>query len=397
MTFYDSALYLSDRNATRVTSIDVLRGITIFLMLFINDLAGVPDAPSWLKHAPSSTDGMTLVDLVFPAFLFVMGMSIPAALGRRLASGQPLPVALLHSLLRTGSLLLIGVFMVNTPDAARMGWPEGMWSLLLYLGVFMVWHSIPVRRPFSRGLSLVVRIAGALLLAVLAWQFRNAEGNWLSPQWWGILGLIGWAYLISLIIYLAARGSRTVLAGAMAILFCVYVAFREGLLSSPWFGGGTIGSHPAIAVAGVFLGTLVFPGALPVFDRFRSALALIGFTAAGALLLRPLYGIGKNAATPSWSLWAIAITGAVWALLYWLIDLNGWERIWRPFRYVGMNALFAYILAALVYSALHTAGIDYAAMGRLGFATGLARSIAFTLFISALAGWAVRREFRLKL
>jgi predicted acyltransferase len=397
MTFHDSALYLSDRNATRVTSIDVLRGITIFLMLFVNDLAGVPEAPSWLKHAPASADGMTIVDLVFPAFLFVMGMSIPAAIGRRIAAGQHMLMVVLHSLIRTGSLLLIGVLMVNTPNAARMGWPEGIWSLLMYLGVFMVWHSLPARRPHGRILSLVLRIAGALLLIFLAWQFRSAEGYWLRPQWWGILGLIGWAYLISLAVYLLARDSRSVLAGVMALLFCVYVAFREGLLSSPWFGGGTIGSHPAIAVAGVFLGTLVFPGDLPVFDRFRTTLALTGFTAAGAVLLRPLYGIGKNAATPSWSLWAIAITGAVWALLYWLIDLNGWERIGRPFRFLGMNALFAYILAALVYSAFRAAGIDYGAIGRIGFVTGLARSLAFSLFISALAAWAVRREFKLKL
>jgi predicted acyltransferase len=369
----------------------------MFLMLFVNDLAGVPDAPPWLKHAPSSVDGMTIVDLVFPAFLFVVGMSIPAALGRRLASGQPIPAVLRHSLLRTGSLLLIGVFMVNTPDAARMAWPEGMWRLLLYLSVFLVWHSIPARGSLSRGLSLGLRIAGALLLAFLAWRFRDADGHWMTPRWWGILGLIGWAYLIALMVYLAARDNRTALVGAMSLLFCVYVAFREGLLSSPWFGGGTVGSQPAITVAGVFLGTLVFPGSLPVSRRFRPALALIGFSAAGAVLLRPLYGIGKNAATPSWCLWSIAITGAVWILLYWLIDIKGRERIWRLFQYVGKNALFAYILAALVSSAFRTAGIDYGALGRHGFPLGFTRSIAFALFISVLSAWAVRKEFRLKL
>src|SRR5437867_2108929 len=75
--------------STRVYSVDVLRGLTILVMMFVNDLHSVKGAPVWMKHIhPSDSDGMTFVDVVFPAFLFIVGMSIPFAIGRRLERGE---------------------------------------------------------------------------------------------------------------------------------------------------------------------------------------------------------------------------------------------------------------------------------------------------------------------
>ena len=65
----------------RVASVDALRGLTILLMIFVNDLG--PHAPSWMHHIqPPNADGMTLADVVFPAFLFIVGVSIPLAIDR---------------------------------------------------------------------------------------------------------------------------------------------------------------------------------------------------------------------------------------------------------------------------------------------------------------------------
>src|SRR5271170_2060484 len=65
----------------RIASVDALRGLTILLMIFVNDLG--PGAPSWMHHIqPPNADGMTLADVVFPAFLFIVGISIPLALER---------------------------------------------------------------------------------------------------------------------------------------------------------------------------------------------------------------------------------------------------------------------------------------------------------------------------
>src|ERR1041384_6356230 len=112
----------SPARPARVMSIDALRGLVVFTMIFVNDLAGVPNTivPPWMKHFHGRS-GMTFVDLVFPAFLFIVGMSIPLALGSRLQKGEPLPRLLLHIATRTLALLLIGIMMVNeSPDSAAM-------------------------------------------------------------------------------------------------------------------------------------------------------------------------------------------------------------------------------------------------------------------------------------
>ncbi|HEX3000423.1 MAG TPA: DUF5009 domain-containing protein [Armatimonadota bacterium] len=388
-------LSLPQRN--RICSIDVLRGITIFLMVFVNDLAGVNGAPWWMRHFPSDGDGMTFVDLVFPAFLFVMGMSIPAALGKRLDAGKRWFEVLPHVLIRSASLLVIGVLMVNNPGDERMGWHAGLWGLLMYSAVFLVWHTFPSGSNRAKLISGILRWTGAVALILLALVFRNPEGDWLRTQWYGILGLIGLAYLIASLVYLVFRDNRTALTGVMALLFCVYIAFREGLLRSEWFGGGMVGSHPAIAVGGVFLGTLLYGKDLSPADRRKAALALIGFAAAAAWLLRPLYGIGKNPATPSWCLWSIAITAAVWVLLHVAVDMHPHERPFRPFRFLGTNPLFAYLLAPLVYCGFQAAGLNYDGLGDLGFPAGLARSAVFTLVICGIAAGAARGGVRLKL
>jgi predicted acyltransferase len=71
----------------RVASVDALRGLTILLMIFVNDLG--PAAPAWMHHIrPPNADGMTLADIVFPAFLFIVGVSIPLAFERARAAGR---------------------------------------------------------------------------------------------------------------------------------------------------------------------------------------------------------------------------------------------------------------------------------------------------------------------
>ncbi len=71
----------------RLASIDVFRALTMFLMIFVNDLWSLTNIPQWLEHTQAHEDGMGLADVVFPAFLFIVGLSIPFAIGNRWSKG----------------------------------------------------------------------------------------------------------------------------------------------------------------------------------------------------------------------------------------------------------------------------------------------------------------------
>src|ERR1700743_2230331 len=97
----------------RVVSIDAARGLVMFTMIFVNALAGCSheNVPAWMRHFHGRS-GMTFVDQVFPGFLFIVGMSIPFALGSRLRKGEPIWRIVLHVVVRPISLLAIGIMMV---------------------------------------------------------------------------------------------------------------------------------------------------------------------------------------------------------------------------------------------------------------------------------------------
>jgi predicted acyltransferase len=106
--------------AGRIDSVDALRGLTILLLVFVNDLG--PAAPAWMHHIqPPSADGMTLADIVFRAFLLLVGVSSPLAFERAQAAGKSKLTQLVHVLTRTAGLLLLGVIELNGSHDRTLG------------------------------------------------------------------------------------------------------------------------------------------------------------------------------------------------------------------------------------------------------------------------------------
>src|ERR1044072_9094342 len=126
----------------RILSIDAFRGITILVMIFVNELAGVRDIPQWMKHMSRDADAMSFVDVVFPAFLFIVGMSIPFAISQRLKKGASFIQLQQHILFRTLGLLVLGFFMVNAEggsDEKAMGISINLWAILFFAAVIVIW------------------------------------------------------------------------------------------------------------------------------------------------------------------------------------------------------------------------------------------------------------------
>src|SRR4051812_5635596 len=125
----------------RLASIDVFRALTMFLMIFVNDLWTLKDIPAWLEHTAAAEDGMGLADTVFPAFLFIVGLSIPFAIGGRLSKGVPQSKIVNHILTRSVALLVMGLLHVNLENynAGAALLPKAVWEILLTIGFFLTW------------------------------------------------------------------------------------------------------------------------------------------------------------------------------------------------------------------------------------------------------------------
>jgi predicted acyltransferase len=403
----------------RVLSIDLLRGLDVLLMLFVNEVAGVTGAPAFLLHKTAADDGMTLTDTVFPAFLFIVGMAIPFALGGRLRRGESKAAVFRHVLARAFALLVVGVFMVNAEESAPGGpLSPALWNVLMTLGVAMVFQAqAPAGgSPWPARL----RLAGIALLLLLAFAYTNpAVGGPLQmrPHWWGILGLIGWAYLVAASVYLVAGERPIAHLAAMVLLYCLYLADFAG--HAAWLApfrlvvdvGTTLGSHGAVVVAGTVISLLLRAhrreGRSPA--RFVTTILLYAasLAVAGAMLhslhgLHRAFEIGKLGATVPWCLFSSAATAAAFAIVYVLADVIGWPSWPRVVSMAGENALVAYLLAPLLLSlfamsASLSGGVNlYGALGATTF-VGLVRSAVFAYLVVRLCGYLRARGLRLQL
>ena len=410
--------------SARIISIDALRGLVILVMIFVNDLGDVSGdvVPAWMKHYRGE-NGMTFVDVVFPAFLFIVGMSIPFALGGRINKGEPRRRTFSHVAVRTLSLLFIGILMVNgTPSTEKMGWSGPLWSTLMFLCAIFGFCSISPsgrsapsdqRKKTFRVISMILRLAGFAGLAYLAFAFRNKNGHpmiTLSPFyihhiWYGILGYIGWAYLMSAVVFLIFRTNLTAILGCTVLMMCLYPANKLGMFDGLWIAkhvniGIALGSRAAIAATGLLLGTMLLStGAGEIWPRVRFALLLTAGCAAAALLLNGLYGISKDNGTPSWCLWGCAITAALWLVFYFISDVHSIGIIAKPLAIAGQNVLLPYLISESLPSVLAVTGLDpwYDSLAQPTLPHAIIRSATCAVVILCLSTGLNRVGFRLKL
>ena len=411
-----------DKPSQRLACLDAFRGFDILTMVFVNYIAGMAAIPFILRHAAADQDVFTLTDVVFPGFLFIVGVSIPLALAKRKVEGDTAPGLLKHIAVRAAALIFLGLLEVNAHafSAAATGLSKEAFFLAAFLAVIGLWTTTPKDASARRrGLQLGIKIGSAVVLAALLVLFRGETETgrvvWLQHSWWGILGIIGWTYLAASLLYLASRGDRTTILGFMGLGVAFYVATRHGALMALGLSNGFIdaganfGSHTALILAGAFVGTLFLPGAAGAAAgharRLRTmAVFGTGLVAAG-YLLRPLHGFSKIYATESWTLATAGICALLLAGFYGIMDVLGARR-WAGFlQPVGRNPLLAYILPGilddlmtLVSSLLHVdvQKIFWPLADRGGLA-GMANAAAMTALVLFLTWLATRNKIVLKL
>jgi predicted acyltransferase len=390
----------------RLASIDVFRALTMLLMIFVNDLGTLTNIPLWLEHTKAAEDGMGLADSVFPTFLFIVGLSIPFAIGNRWSKGASQNNILGHILVRAFALLAMGFFHVNLEnynnEAAML--PKTVWEILLTISFFLIWLDYPA--TLSKQKKGWLQGAGIMILIFLSIVFKGGENGhvvWLRPYWWGILGLIGWSYLLSALIFLYSKGKLPILIGAFVFFTLFNIAAKAGWLHilqpiKPYIWITGDGSLPSLTMAGIIAAVLY--AELAEKGKYKVCfivLLLLGVVMlAGGFAIRPLAGISKIRATPSWVMICTGISLLLFTALIWLVDRKNKKQWFAIIKPAGTSTLTAYLLPYIYYPLYHLAGISLPAFLVTG-GVGLIKSIVFALLIILLTGMLEKWRIRLKI
>ena len=380
----------------RLVSLDVFRGLTVAGMLLVNNPGTWSAIYPPLAHA--AWHGWTPTDLIFPFFLFIVGITTQLSIGARRARGDD-DAAIRRQILRRGALIFLFGLLIN-------GFP------------FYTWGNV----PGNPDPSFVERIVDRLH----HWRIM------------GVLQRIGVAYIISALIATRARLQTQVIITAILLLgywFVMTVLPVPGTNGTP---GALLLGHGSTTMAGYWdrvvldwsrfgLGNHLWVGSVSWDpEGFLStsgavATALLGnmagrwigqprslherlttLFAAGALgMMAGLmwhwsFPINKGLWTGSYVVFTAGIACVSLATIIWLVDLQGWRWWTKPFVIYGMNPMVAFvgsaIMARLIYSILKVQ-LDgqsvslQAAIYRTAFASWLAPKNASLAFALAFVGF----------
>lgn len=342
----------------RIDSIDILRAITMVLMIFVNDFFTLTNIPEWLKHVPRGVDGIGFSDVIFPAFLFIVGLSLPYAIEHRRLKGESTSQILKHVLFRTFALLTMGVFLVNgeTINNEVSGIKAGTWFPMVCLCFILIWNKYTTKT--SKILKYILQYTAIFSLLILAFIYRGGENGEarFEAHWWGILGLIGWAYLASALITVFAKNNGYVLLTGW-IFFCALSMLNKSdlLPKSDFFQyiPGTIkgGTLVALTMGGV-LSSFVFRYFVAKKDNLKLN---ISFILASIVLIilsiitRPYWGLAKLGATPAWLFLCSAFTLLAFLLIYWIVDVYEKGKYFNFIKAAGTDTLLCYLIPYFFY------------------------------------------------
>lgn len=301
------------KTAQRYLALDVLRGMTISMMILVNNPGSWAHIYAPLEH--SKWHGCTPTDLVFPFFLFVVGVSMFFSFSKY---GQTLNK---ESLLRIGRrtllIFLIGLFLNSFPQWAKD------FSKLRIMGVL-------------QRIALAYGIGSVIVLA--------AKRKYL-PYIGGAILLLYWA----LIYYLGGSDPYSLQENASipfdsAVLGINHMYKGFGI---PFDPEGLFSTLPAIVtvIIGYLIGARVKEAEKQTVPR---QLVLFGVAAiAAGLVWNIFFPINKPLWTSSYVLYAAGWASVVLAVLIWIIDLKGYQK-WTSFFVVfGMNPLFIFALSGI--------------------------------------------------
>jgi predicted acyltransferase len=316
----------------RMVSLDVFRGATIAAMILVNDPGSWSHVYAPLDHA--EWNGWTPTDLIFPFFLFIVGVSLTLSFASRIARGVSRGKLAIHVVRRSALIFAIGLFLNGFPEfdlssIRIMGVLQRIALCYLVAGLlYLLTFQSESRAGQPVRVRANLRVTAAVAVALLA-------GYWALMTFVPVPGY-GAGHL-GKDDNLGAYVDRTLMGGHL---------WSE---SVTWDPEGILSTLPAIA--SLLIGILA--GEWLRADR-RAGRKAIGLASAGLVLLvagrllDPYFPINKNLWTSSFVLFTGGFAMLALAACYWVVDVRAWRSWTPPFLVFGMNAILAYALAALL-------------------------------------------------
>lgn len=305
----------------RLVALDGLRGLTVLLMLLVNNVALNDATPDQLTHAPFG--GVTLADLVFPWFLFCMGAAIPYAHASFLKTQLPVWAYIQKALFRSVALFAIGLFLTSVLAHAPV---FALGVLQLIAMAYLVAAIIYVVTPKPVPLLIV---SGVLLVgywAALRFVPVPGAGPGIFEEDRNLLLYLNRTYLEPL-------GLRGLLSVIPTTALALIGAVVSQILRTPVRGEAKDGeaTGPAAKPRPISLWLIALGGAL----------TLVGWLWSLSL------PFSKTFWTSPYILFSAGLGTLVIALFYLLFDLKGWRFGAFPLTVPGSNALLAYVAPIL--------------------------------------------------
>lgn len=308
-------------SSTRLLSLDVFRGLTMAGMVIVNNPGDWGHVYWPLLHA--DWNGWTPTDLIFPFFLFIVGVAI--TLSRRSASTA--------SILKRGSVIFaVGLFLAGFPRFDPSHWriPGVLQRIAICYAVAAIYYRAVLTR---RGAAAPTtgRTGAYAPLAVAA----------------AVLMLVYWAVMMLVPVPGGTAGNLT--AGNDLGAYVDRAIFGSHTWKPTWDPEGLLSTVPAIATTllGTIAGLWMRSDATPA--RKAGVLALAGLVAiAIGELWNVAFPINKNLWTSSYVMFTAGAAALFLALCYWVLDVKQWRAWAKPFVILGMNALALFAFSALM-------------------------------------------------
>ena len=334
----------------------------MFLMIWVNDFWTLKDIPKWLKHAGPKEDYLGFSDIIFPWFLFVMGMSIPFSIENRIIAGQTKYKICKHIFFRAIALIIIGLFHMNmemyNQNLSILSKP--IFVLIATTAFFMIWNNadrISQIKLFKKSVS----VFGVIILVLLYFNFvgKDYDGNVIrfSIHWWGILGLIGWVYAFAAPAYLVMRKSIKLGYSILFIFFILNIISSAAIpynifswQNPNWIPGG--GGLHILTFAGI-LNSLFLMRFLENRDQKQFYITLF-LMAIGSLVLgflfREFFIINKIKGTITWILFSLSTAFVFFLFVHWVADNKKIISWYHPISTAGTATLTCYLIPYYFYN-----------------------------------------------